>query len=299
MHIIKARDLWKYYDEFCAVKGINFEIKRGEIYGFLGPNGAGKTTTVKMITCFFPPSKGVLEVFGLDVKKHMREIKGKIGVVPQEMNLDPDFTVEKNLYVYARYFRLPKREVRAKVDELLSIFKLEEKRKEVIEHLSGGLKKRLLIARALINSPELLIFDEPTTGLDPQARHFIWEKIREIKKMEITSILTTHYMEEAQYLCDRVAIMHQGEIIEEGSPIDLIQKHIGKRVIEAELKEEDEKEIEEKLRNIPHEFHKNRVYIFLRDEDIPHNIDFKNFIVRDANLEDVFLRLTGRELIGP
>jgi lipooligosaccharide transport system ATP-binding protein len=299
MWVIKARNLWKYYNGFPAVKGINFEIRRGEIYGFLGPNGAGKTTTVKMITCFFPPSKGELKVFGMDVRRDKRIIKGKIGIVPQEINLDSDFTVEKNLYIYARYFGFKRKEIKPKVEELLSMFKLEEKRKEIIEHLSGGLKKRLLIARALLNDPELLIFDEPTTGLDPQAKHFIWEKIREIKSKNITAILTTHYMEEAQYLCDRVAIMHQGEIIEEGSPLELIKKHIGKRVIEADLKGEDKSEVRKKLENIPHEFHRDRIFIFLTDEEIPKELNFKNYIVRDANLEDVFLKLTGRELLGP
>jgi len=295
--IVSAENLWKYYNSFPAVKGVDFQIKKGEIYAFLGPNGAGKTTIVKMITCFFPPSKGELEVFGLDVRKEKRKIKRMIGFAPQEINLDPDFSVEKNLYIYARYFRIKKKEVRKKVNELLNLFKLENKREEVIEHLSGGQKKRLLIARALINEPELLIFDEPTTGLDPQARHFIWDKIKEIKKKGMTSILTTHYMEEAQYLCDRVSIVHEGKIIEEGDPNFLVNKHIGKRVVEVEVEREEEKEVRELIRSFPHEFHRGKIYIYLKDEKFPYYEKLRKFVVRDANLEDVFLKLTGRELV--
>lgn len=298
MSVVKAIELWKYYDGFAAVKGIDFEIKKGEVYGFLGPNGAGKTTTVKMITCFFPPSQGQLEVFGLDVRTQKRKIKRKIGVAPQEMNLDPDFTVEKNLLVYSRYFGFAPQEVIPKIDELLFMLKLQEKQREVIDHLSGGLKKRLLIARAMINAPELLVLDEPTTGLDPQARHFIWEKIREIKRGGITSILTTHYMEEAQYLCDRVAIMHQGKIIEEGNPKELIRKHVGRKVVEAEVNEEEREKTMKWAESFPHEFHRDRVFIYLQNDEIP-EIKIDHFVVREANLEDVFLKLTGRELIGP
>lgn len=298
MTIVKAEKIKKSYNDFVAVNSISFEIKRGEIFGFLGPNGAGKTTTIRMITCFFSPDEGSLFVFGKDVRKNARFIKSKIGLVPQENNLDPDFSVQKNLTIYAGYFGLKKKKIRKRVQGLLREFELEEKKDDIIEHLSGGLKRRLTIARAFVNEPDLVIFDEPTTGLDPQLRHYIWEKIKLVKEKGKTIILTTHYMEEAQYLCDRVAIMHKGKIIEEGNPYELIKKHIGRKTFEIWIKDENIHKIKEILKGRTYEIFPNRIFVYLK-EDEEFKIDFEcDYLLREANLEDVFLKLTGRKLNG-
>ncbi len=299
MKVIKAEKVKKSYNGFIAVNFIDFEIREGEIFGFLGPNGAGKTTTIRMITCFFPPDEGKLLVFGKDTKRNARFIKSKIGLVPQENNLDPDFSVEKNLLIYGGYFGLKGRELKERVNLLLKEFELEEKRKEIIEHLSGGLKRRLVIARAFVNDPHLVIFDEPTTGLDPQLRHYIWEKIKLVKEKGKTIILTTHYMDEAQYLCNRVAIMHKGKIIEEGNPYELIEKQIGKRTLEIWIKNKSiEEKIMEKLKGRTYEIFSNRIFVYLKEKE-EFKIDFEyDYFLREANLEDVFLKLTGRKLNG-
>lgn len=289
----------KSYGDLIAVDGVSFTINEGEIFGILGPNGAGKTTLVKMITCFFPPDSGELRVLGHDVRKEKRKIKRLLGVVPQEINLDPDFSVEKNLYVYARYFGIKEKIARERINNLLRDFQLEEKRRESIEHLSGGMKKRLLLIRALINDPYFLVMDEPTTGLDPQARHFMWEKIRESRADGRSVLLTTHYMEEAQFLCDRVAIMHEGKLIALDNPFTLIEKHIGKKVVEIDLLLEEEEKVKKVIKNYPHEVHHRKAYVYLsKDDEIPSDLRFRGMIIRDANLEDVFLKLTGRELGG-
>lgn len=296
--IIEAHNLSKYFDGFCAVNKVNFEIFEGEIFGFLGPNGAGKTTTVRMINCFFAPTSGTLFVDGLNVLTHKREIKRLLGVAPQDENLDPDFSVEKNLFVYARYYNIPKREARERIDYLLDLFKLSDRRRDIIEHLSGGFKKRLIIARALINKPKILLLDEPTTGLDPQARHLLWEKIRDLRREGFTIILTTHYMDEAFELCTRVAIMHEGNILDIDSPQALIRKYIGNKVMELEIPSGKKQDkiysdlISHKLRV---ERFGDKIYVFLRKEKIP-IVEGVNQVIRDANLEDVFLHLTGREL---
>ncbi len=298
MSIVKAEKIKKSYNDFVAVNLISFEIKQGEIFGFLGPNGAGKTTTIRMITCFFPPAEGNLFVFRRDVRKNARFIKSKMGLVPQENNLDPDFSVQKNLMIYAGYFGLKGKEIKKRVQELLKEFELEDKKDEIIEHLSGGLKRRLTIARAFVNDPELVIFDEPTTGLDPQLRHYIWEKIKLVKEKGKTIILTTHYMEEAQYLCDRVAIMHKGRIIEEGNPYELIKKHIGKKTLEIWIKDEKMEKIKEKLKGRNYEVFRNRIFVYLKENE-EFRVDFEcDYLLREANLEDVFLKLTGRKLNG-
>ncbi len=211
--MIIAKNLVKKYEEITAVDGISFVINRGECYGFLGPNGAGKTTTMKIINCMSPLTSGNVLVSERNVKTKPREIKALTGVVPQEENLDPDLTVFKNLLVYARYFEVPSNEAESRVEELINFLNLSEKIDSHINELSGGMKRRLLIARALINNPEILILDEPTTGLDPQVRHMIWQKLRQLKKNGITMLLTTHYMEEASQLCDRIAIMDKGKIL--------------------------------------------------------------------------------------
>jgi lipooligosaccharide transport system ATP-binding protein len=215
--LIEATGLTKKFGDLTAVDGIDFKIFKGECFGFLGPNGAGKTTTMKMIHCVLPLTSGKLTVAGMDVTKNGREIKKMIGVAPQENNLDPDFTVFHNLIVYARYFDIPRAEAEKRAEELLRFVQLEEKRNVIIEHLSAGMKRRLILARSLINEPQILILDEPTTGLDPQARHLIWDKIRSLRKQEVTIVLTTHYMDEAAQLCDRLIIMDHGKIIEEGN----------------------------------------------------------------------------------
>ena len=223
--VVRAVNLVKKYNGLTAVDGISFQVIQGECFGFLGPNGAGKTTTMRMIYGFSAPTSGSLKVFGLPVGQHGREIKRRIGIAPQELSLDPDLRVLQNLLIYARYFDIPKAEARRRADELLNFFHIQDKKNEKLDHLSGGMKRRLLVARALINQPEVLVLDEPTTGLDPQSRHDMWERIRELKAKGVTTILTTHYMEEAEQLCDRILVIDYGKIVEEGRPSDLVKKH--------------------------------------------------------------------------
>ncbi len=299
--LIRAQSITKKYDDYLAVDGIDFEVYRGECCGFLGPNGAGKTTTIKMIHCVLPLTSGLLTVADMNVELKPREIKKMIGVSPQEDNLDPDFTVLQNLLVYARYFDIPRGEALKRSEELLKFSQLEEKRDVVIDQLSAGMKRRLILARALINEPKILLLDEPTTGLDPQARHLIWDKIRMLKKQGVTIILTTHYMDEAAALCDRTLIMDHGKIIEQGTPAGLVRKHIGEDVLELDYDEEMLKKLQQKFPDARLEVLGDRVRVFTAQ---PHGF-FENFLedyptkgatIRNANLEDVFLKLTGRQL---
>jgi lipooligosaccharide transport system ATP-binding protein len=298
---IRAGHLFKSYDDVLAVDNVDFEVFKGECCGFLGPNGAGKTTTIKMIHCVLPLTSGSLTVAGMSVSDKPREIKKMIGVAPQEENLDPDFTVITNLLVYARYFDLPKKEALARAENLLKFVQLEEKRNVIIDQLSTGMKRRLVLARALINEPRILLLDEPTTGLDPQARHLIWDKVRGLKKRGVTIILTTHYMDEAAALCDRTLIMDHGKIIEEGKPADLVKKHAGEDVLEVDYDPEVMRMLKEKFPEARLETVSDRIRVFT---DQPHGV-FEAFLkdfpsrgatIRNANLEDVFLKLTGREL---
>ncbi len=227
MVLVKAENLVKRYGDLCAVDNISFEIMQGECFGFLGPNGAGKTTAMSIIYCFMPPTSGNVTVFDLDVTKEPSAIKSRIGVMPQDDNLDPDLSVFQNLIVYARYFDIPKKASGPRAWELLDFVELRGKAEVNIKDLSGGMKRRLLLARALLNDPELLIMDEPTVGLDPHSRHAVWDNLAHLKAEGKTTILTTHYMEEAQQVCDRVAIMDHGRIIETGRPTDLMQKYGG------------------------------------------------------------------------
>jgi lipooligosaccharide transport system ATP-binding protein len=227
MHIISARGLTKYYGSLKAVDNIDFEILQGECFGFLGPNGAGKTTVIRILYCFMPPTSGEVKVFGMNVSEKPSQIKFRIGVMPQDDNLDPDLSVFENLVVYARYFDIPKPASSGIAWELLAFLELKEKAKVNIKTLSGGMKRRILLARALINNPELLILDEPTTGLDPHSRHSVWEKLNHLKAKNTTLLITTHYMEEAEKLCDRVAIMDSGRIITIDSPASLMNLHGG------------------------------------------------------------------------
>ncbi len=299
--LIEAGNLTKKFGDLVAVDNIDFKILKGECFGFLGPNGAGKTTTMKMIHCVLPLTSGRLTVAGMDVAGNGREIKKMIGVAPQENNLDPDFTVFHNLMVYARYFDIPKAEAKDRSEDLLEFVKLEEKRDVVIEHLSAGMKRRLILARALINEPRILILDEPTTGLDPQARHLIWDKIRNLQKQGVTIALTTHYMEEAAQLCDRLMIMDQGKIIEEGIPSGLVKKHVGEEVLEVAHSEEAMHYLEQTLYGARLEVVGEKVHVFTNKSrgvfaKILEEVPFKEALIRDANLEDVFLKLTGRRL---
>jgi len=299
--LIKAESLTKKYGDFLAVDSINFEVYQAECCGFLGPNGAGKTTTIRMIHCFLPITSGKLTVADMSVQDRERDIKKMIGVAPQETNLDPDFSVIKNLTVYARYFDIPKAEATRKADALLKFFQLEEKRDVEVDELSTGMKRRLILARALINDPQILLLDEPTTGLDPQARHLIWNKIRELKKQGVTIILTTHYMEEAAELCDRVLIVDTGKIIEEGKPSELVEKHVGEEVLEVDNEEQILKTLKENFPEARLDVVGEKIHVFTNE---PHGVfvkflqDFplKGATVRRANLEDVFLKLTGRKL---
>ena len=299
--LIEAHNLTKRYGSFTAVDHIDFNVYKGECVGFLGPNGAGKTTTVRMIYCFLPLTEGELRVAGKDVTTEAREIKSMVGVAPQEDNLDPDFTVFKNLEVYARYFDIPKTEATKRADEQLKFFQLQGKQNVEIMALSTGMKRRLIVARALINEPKILLLDEPTTGLDPQARHLVWDEVRMLKKQGVTIIITTHYMDEAAELCDRILIMDNGKIIEKGQPAQLIKKHVGEDVLEFDLNEEMIQALKTELPDAEIETFGERVHVHTSQT---HGV-FESFLekhrgtnvnIRNANLEDVFLKLTGRKL---
>jgi lipooligosaccharide transport system ATP-binding protein len=291
--IIKASNLTKKFNDFIAVDGISFEVKEGECIAFLGPNGAGKTSTMRMISCVSPKTSGELYVFSKDVDKQPAEIKSLIGVVPQENNLDVDFSILENLLIYASYFDIPREEAVKRALKLLEFVQLLEKKDANVEKLSTGMKRRAIFARALLNNPKLLILDEPTTGLDPQARHLVWDCLRELKRNGITIILATHYMEEAEQLCDRVLIIDRGKILVEGTPRELIQKYIGSEVLE--VFNSSQKLIAQlKSEGIDFEAVGDRIYIFNRFFNDP--IQFKEYARRKATLEDVFLKLTGRRL---
>ncbi|OPX71727.1 MAG: Trehalose/maltose import ATP-binding protein MalK [Methanoregulaceae archaeon PtaU1.Bin059] len=297
--IIEGRGLRKEFGTVKAVDDITFSVMPGEVFGFLGPNGAGKTTTMKMIECVSPATSGMLTVFGLDVNRDPRGIKRWLGVVPQETNLDPDFTTLENLLVYARYFGIPSAEARQRSEELLSFVQLSEKRDVPIEKLSGGMKRRLILARALVNSPRLLILDEPTIGLDPQARHLMWEKLKALQAAGNTIVLTTHYLEEAERLCNRLVIMDHGKILVEGTPGDLIRQYAGEDVVEADYTPRVVRCLEEIGARF--EVHGDMVQVF---SDRPKEVATRllsdcnpgRVFVRRGSLEDVFLSLTGRAL---
>jgi lipooligosaccharide transport system ATP-binding protein len=299
--LIRAVKLTKRYGDFVAVDGVDFEVYRGECVGFLGPNGAGKTTTVRMMYCFLPPTSGDLTVAGLSVCTNAREIKHVVGVAPQEDNLDVDFSVVKNLVVYARYFGISKADALKRANEQLEFFQLHEKRDMHIEALSTGMKRRLIFARALLNKPQVLLLDEPTTGLDPQARHLVWDAVRQLKKLQVTIILTTHYMDEAEILCDRIIIVDHGKIIEDGKPKELIKKHIGEAVLELDYDKALIPVIKETFSDARIEIIGEHMQIFTPKpygvfEGFLHEFKIQNFTIRKANLEDVFLKLTGRGL---
>jgi lipooligosaccharide transport system ATP-binding protein len=294
-----AEDLTKQFGELVAVDSVSFAVEEREVFGFLGPNGAGKTTTMKMIQCVSPKTAGKLTVFGMEVSTHQREIKKLLGVVPQENNLDPDFTVHENLLVYSRYFDIPRAKAERIIDELLDFVQLRQKENTLIEQLSGGMKRRLILARALINSPRMLIMDEPTIGLDPQARHLIWDKIKSLQSQGITIVLTTHYLEEAARLCDRLVIMDYGKIMVQGKPDALVREYIGTDIVEAE---NDPKIIACLERNATsYDVIGNRVQVYTNNpQEITYALlkecELGQITARSATLEDVFLKLTGKKL---
>ncbi|MBF0492815.1 MAG: ATP-binding cassette domain-containing protein [Deltaproteobacteria bacterium] len=301
--IIQAQNLTKRYAGFLAVDHINFEIQEGQCFGFLGPNGAGKSSTLKMIYCFSSVTDGDLWVLGKNVTREASAIKREMGVVPQEDNLDPDLSVFDNLLIYANYFDIPHAEAKKRAEELLDFLQLSEKKKEHIKKLSGGMKRRLVIARALINKPKILILDEPTTGLDPQARHLIWNKLRSLKKLGVTLVLTTHYMEEAAQLCDTLVMMDKGKILTQGLPSVLVKEWVGNEVYEIRAP----KPLLESLsaRFVQEAFECERgeevLYVFVREgqkinEELHQLFAHHPYLHRMANLEDVFLRVAGRDL---
>src|SRR5208337_3683353 len=294
--IIEADDLTKTYNEIIAVSHIRFSVKKGEIFGFLGPNGAGKTTTMRMIECVSPRTSGTLRVFGMDPAINPAGIKQRIGVVPQETNLDPDFTCAGNLLTYARYFDIPPAEAERRVEKLLAFVALTEKRNTAIDKLSGGMKRRLILARALINNPDLLILDEPTIGLDPQARHLIWEKLRNLQAQGNTIVMTTHYLDEAARLCDRLVIMDNGKILVEGAPGDLVKQHVGHEMVEVERSAE----VIACLRDLGIPFEETGDAIQIATDSsreiariLLEKCKPEKYTTRPATLEDVFLKLTG------
>lgn len=297
--IIKAEGLVKRYGELTAVDGVSFYVEEGEMFGFLGPNGAGKTTTMKMVQCVSPKTSGKLEVFGMDASAHPREIKKDTGVVPQENNLDPDFTVYENLRNYSRYFDIPPKEADKRIEELLDFMQLLDKKNVMSESLSGGMKRRLVLARALLNNPRLIVLDEPTVGLDPQARHLIWDKLRSLKKRGVTIVLTTHYLDEAEKLCDRLVVMDYGKIVVEGEPVQIIKDHIGTGVVEVD----NHPQIVECLQKSgsSYEIMGDIIVIYTNDpmhiaDQLSMECSLDKITTRKATLEDVFLKLTGRKL---
>ena len=303
--MIVAKALTKTYDDFTAVDGINFTVKRGEAFGLLGPNGAGKSTTMRMIGATLQRSGGDLEILGKDPNKHGPEIRAHLGVVPQQDNLDRELKVWENLYIYGRYFGLSRKFLKAKVEELIGFVKLEDKRDTKVDALSGGMKRRLTIARGLVNEPEILMLDEPTTGLDPQARHVLWDRLFRLKEQGVTLVITTHYMDEAEQLCDRLIVMDKGQIMAEGSPADLIRDYSSREVVEVRFGSSKNAEVAPHLEGLGEriEVLPDRILIYAENgEQVLHEITKKGFepltsLVRRSSLEDVFLRLTGRTLV--
>lgn len=303
--MVIARGLRKTYGDFVAVDGIDFEVKKGEAFGLLGPNGAGKSTTMKMIATTSMRSSGELSVLGLDPNKKGPEIRASIGVVPQQDNLDRELTVYENLMTYGRYFGLSRKFLKTKIVELLEFAQLTDKSKNKSEELSGGMKRRLTIARGLVNSPEIFLLDEPTTGLDPQARHILWDRLFRLKEQGVTLVITTHYMDEAEQLCDRLIVMDQGKIMAEGSPAELIKQYSSKEVLEVRFGSDKNAEASEKIAHLGDrlEILPDRILVYSDNgehelqEIIKLGLEPLTSLVRRSSLEDVFLRLTGRTLV--
>src|SRR6476619_6613303 len=299
--LIHARGLTKRFGELTAVDGIDFDVAPGEAFGFLGPNGAGKTSTMRMIACVSPRSDGELKVLGMDPEQSGSKIRSRIGVVPQLDTLDNELSIEENLLIYGRYFDIPTKDIRERSNELIDFVQLQERRKDIVDNLSGGMKRRLTIARALINEPELVLLDEPTTGLDPQARHLVWDRLYRLKQQGTTLVLTTHYMDEAEQLCDRLVVMDKAKIVAEGSPRALIEQYSTREVTELRFApgvQETLDGLAERIERLP-----DRVLLYADDGEAAvaaahaRGLQPETVLVRRSSLEDVFLRLTGRSLV--
>lgn len=303
--VISARDLVKKYKDFAAVNGIDFDIAEGESFGFLGPNGAGKSTTMRMIGAVSTRTSGQLSILGLDPNDYGPEIRSQLGVVPQADNLDMELRVRENLLVYGRYFGLPRAHVAKKADELLEFAQLTDRAKAKIDDLSGGMKRRLTIARGLVNDPRILLLDEPTTGLDPQARHVLWDRLFRLKERGTTLVLTTHYMDEAEQLCDRLVVVDKGAIMAEGSPAQLIRQYSSREVLEVRFGSDRNAEVAERIADAGDriEVLPDRILIYTANGEaelsriVDAGLNPITSLVRRSSLEDVFLRLTGRSLI--
>jgi lipooligosaccharide transport system ATP-binding protein len=303
--VLSAKGLKKIYGDFAAVDGIDFEVRRGESFGILGPNGAGKSTTMKMISAVSKRTGGDLNILGKDPNQKGPEIRAHLGVVPQKDLLDRELKAWENLFVYGRYFGLPRKWLKTKVDELLAFAQLEDKRNSKVDEMSGGMQRRLAIARGLVNEPEILLLDEPTTGLDPQARHVLWDRLFRLRENGVTIILTTHYMDEAEQLCDRLVVMDKGKIMAEGSPADLIKIHASKEVLELRFGTDRNEETAPQVAKFGDrvEVLPDRVLLYTENGEaameavVASGLKPVTSLVRRASLEDVFLRLTGRSLV--
>ena len=302
--LVRARALTKRFNDFVAVGGVDFDVEPGEAFGFLGPNGARKSSTMRMIGAVSPISGGSLSVLGMDPQRDGPRIRARLGVVPQENNLDTELPVEENLFIYGRYFGMSRRSIRERIEELLDFAQLTERRADIVEHLSGGMKRRLIIARALMNQPDLVILDEPTTGLDPQARHVLWDRLYRLKQEGATLVVTTHYMDEAEQLYDRIVVMDKGKIVVEGSPRDLIRTYAPREVIELRFavgaQDAALRELEGLAKGM--EVLPDRVLLYTDDSDAviaevhARSLNPESLVERRSTLEDVFLKLTGRTL---
>ena len=303
--LISARGLTKRYGDFTAVNAIDFDVAKGESFGLLGPNGAGKSTTMRIIAATSQRTSGTITILGRDPEEHGPQIRAHLGVVPQQDNLDTELTVTENLFIYGRYFGLSKKFIRTKIEELLEFAQLEEKRDVKVDALSGGMKRRLTIARALVSEPDILMLDEPTTGLDPQARHILWDRLFRLKELGVTLVITTHFMDEAEQLCDRLVVMDKGKIMAEGSPLELIKTYSTKEVLEVRFGSDRNKEIAPTLRAMCSRMEElpDRILMYVEDgealleEILNKKLHPTTSLVRRSSLEDVFLRLTGRTLI--
>jgi lipooligosaccharide transport system ATP-binding protein len=303
--LISARALTKRYGDFTAVDAIDFDVAKGESFGLLGPNGAGKSTTMRIIAATSQRTSGTITILGRDPEEHGPQIRAHLGVVPQQDNLDTELTVTENLFIYGRYFGLSKKFIRTKIEELLEFAQLEEKRDVKVDALSGGMKRRLTIARALVSEPDILMLDEPTTGLDPQARHILWDRLFRLKELGVTLVITTHFMDEAEQLCDRLVVMDKGKIMAEGSPLELIKAYSTKEVLEVRFGSDRNKEIAPTLRAMCDRIEElpDRILMYVEDgealleEILNKKLHPTTSLVRRSSLEDVFLRLTGRTLI--
>ncbi len=303
--LVTARGLTKKFGDFVAVDAIDFDVAKGESFGLLGPNGAGKSTTMRIVGATSQRTSGDLTILGMDPEKFGPQIRAHLGVVPQQDNLDMNLSVSENLYIYGRYFGLSRKYLKTKIEELLEFAQLEEKRDAKVESLSGGMKRRLTIARGLVSEPEILMLDEPTTGLDPQARHILWDRLFRLKEQGVTLIITTHFMDEAEQLCDRLIVMDKGKIMAEGSPALLIKEYSTKEVLEIRFGSERNSAVANQLREMCERIEElpDRILLYHEDGEVlleqiySAGLHPKTSLVRRSSLEDVFLRLTGRTLV--